>query len=162
MSLPKLGTARTEKLGVSTVSEVVFRTRAEGGLAFVYRNQPEVGVGVDGHIEIVDQATDELTGKLFGVQIKAGSSFFRSRATGGWVVYIGKPTVHYWRQYAVPEGHALRATAIDREWPPSLPAVARISAQQSMPLGRGASAHARHGASAALANRYARSEVVAV
>jgi len=87
MKLPKVGMTPTEKLGVAEVSTAVFRPVDEGGLGFIYRNVPEVDVGVDGHIEIVNAAR-EATGKFVGVQIKAGQSWFKSRTSDGWLVPI--------------------------------------------------------------------------
>ncbi|MHB1330292.1 MAG: DUF4365 domain-containing protein, partial [Gemmatimonadales bacterium] len=100
--LPKVGTARTASLGVSIVSDAVFRPQKKGGLGFVFREQLAVDVGVDGHIEIVDQQTEEVVGKFVGVQIKAGASYFVRRTEVGWTIPVSKTTVTYWRQYSVP------------------------------------------------------------
>lgn len=102
MSLPKIGTAGIESIGVAVVTKVTARPQADGGLGFIFRPQPSGDVGIDGHIEIIDQATGEATGRIIGVQIKAGPSWFRSRHDGGWLINIKKSTVRYWRQYAVP------------------------------------------------------------
>lgn len=102
MTLPKIGTTGAEHRGLSIVEELVYRPQADGGLGDIFRRQPEADKGIDGHLEVVDQLTGEVTGKFLGVQIKAGPSFFRHHVDGAWTVYIAKSTVHYWRQYAVP------------------------------------------------------------
>lgn len=102
MGLPKVGKTQTEKEGVGIVTMLVQRPQARGGLGFIYRNQPEADAGIDGHIEIIDATQGEYTGKLVGVQIKTGPSWFRRRTGDGWTVYIERTTVEYWRQYAVP------------------------------------------------------------
>lgn len=102
MTLPKIGTAGVEANGVSVVARIAARRRADGGLGFIFREQPAYDVGIDGHIEVVDQHTTEATGKIVGVQVKAGQFWFRARCDGGWLVSIKKSTVRYWRQYAVP------------------------------------------------------------
>jgi hypothetical protein len=78
----------------------VFKPTADGGLGHVFRRLSEVDVGIDGQIEILDGP--HPTGRIVGVQVKAGPSFFTSPSAEGWTVYIDQPTVHYWRLYAVP------------------------------------------------------------
>ncbi len=102
MTLPNIGNSRTELFGVGMTTAIVARPRIDGGLGFVFRPQPYADIGIDGHLEIIDQTSGEGTGRIIGVQIKAGATFFHNRYDGGWNVYIDKRTVHYWRQYAVP------------------------------------------------------------
>jgi hypothetical protein len=102
MSLPKVGNTPIEKEGVGIVTTLAARQRQRNGLGFIYRNQPEADAGIDGHIEITNPVTCEYTGKLVGVQIKTGQSFFRKPTKNGWTVHIPRSTVEYWRRYAVP------------------------------------------------------------
>jgi conjugative transfer signal peptidase TraF len=53
-------------------------------------------------LEIVDPIAGTPTGRILGVQVKAGPSYFRRSSLAGWTVAIKKATVTYWRQYAVP------------------------------------------------------------
>ena len=100
MALPQVGTTRPEKLALSFVTDAVYRDPSDGGLGFIYRNQPEADKGVDGHIEVCDDG-GAATGKLVGTQVKGGPTFFKHPVAGGWVVYIKKPTVTYWRGYSL-------------------------------------------------------------
>lgn len=102
MDLPKVGSSRVAKEGVSTIDGVVSRPPERGGLGFVFRPLPDPDYGVDGLIEVVNFETEEATGKLVGVQVKAGTSYFQHSTDDGWVLYIKKATVHYWREYSVP------------------------------------------------------------
>ncbi len=101
-SLPKASHVGIANEGVQLVGLAAYRSRERNGLGCIYRNQGEADGGIDGHIEVVDVATGEFTGKLIGVQIKTGPSYFRSKTADGWTVPIAKNTVHYWRQYSVP------------------------------------------------------------
>src|SRR2546423_15491483 len=100
MTLPSVGTHPEAELGVAVVSRIVFKSRADGGLGQVFRKQEAVDVGIDGHIEIVEEGF--MTGRIVGVQVKAGEAFFRNEDAESWTVYIKQATVHYWRVYSVP------------------------------------------------------------
>lgn len=101
MTLPHAGNSQTDRAGISVITMFAVRDPSEGGLGFMFREQPIADVGVDGHLEIYNEAR-EATGRILGVQIKTGASYFSRRYEGGWTVYVDKPTVRYWRQYAVP------------------------------------------------------------
>jgi hypothetical protein len=100
--LPKVGNAQTERVGVGIVTVQAARARDQGGLGFIFRDQPMADAGIDGHIEVIDASTGEYTGKLIGVQVKAGPSYFTRPSGNGWTLRIKRSTVAYWRQYAVP------------------------------------------------------------
>src|SRR5213594_925355 len=102
MTLPKIGTAGVDAIGIAVVAQISATARNDGGLGFVFREQPTHDVGIDGHIEVIDQQTSEATGRIIGVQVKAGRSRFRTRYADGWIITVKKTTVRYWRQYAVP------------------------------------------------------------
>ncbi len=102
MRLPRIGTTLTERTAVAEVDATTCRSRPVGGLGFVFREQPTPDAGVDGHIEILDLESGEFTGRFLGVQVKGGDSYFSRPVEGGWALYIKKPTVEYWRNYAVP------------------------------------------------------------
>jgi tetratricopeptide (TPR) repeat protein len=102
MSLPKAGTVATEKVGVAEVYRTTFLPREQGGLGFVFRELPNPDAGVDALIEVLDLERQVFTGRLIGVQVKGGSSWFDHPTDGGWGVYIEKSTVEYWENYSVP------------------------------------------------------------
>ncbi|MFG1849598.1 DNA/RNA helicase domain-containing protein [Micromonospora carbonacea] len=85
----------TDRRGVAIVDEMT-----HGSLRWLFREVSVSDVGIDGHIELIDG--DRATGKLLGVQIKSGRSWFREPSNGGWV-YRGDPRhLDYWRGYALP------------------------------------------------------------
>lgn len=84
----------TERIGISAVESVVLKE-----LGWIFREQPIADVGIDAHIERVDDG--KPTGKLVGVQIKTGLSHFRE--AGDTLVYYGD-LVHldYWTGHSLP------------------------------------------------------------
>jgi hypothetical protein len=100
MTLPRIGTNPQAERGVAAVTNAVFKPQERDGLGHIFRRLSEVDVGIDGQIEIVEG--EHPTGRIVGVQVKAGPSWFSSPSPAGWTVYIEQSTVHYWRVYAVP------------------------------------------------------------
>ena len=74
------------------------------GLGFLFRDVAPSDYGIDGQIEVVDRADDSAvaTGKFVSVQVKSGKSSFANETAGGWVNYVNKSTVQYWRGQSVP------------------------------------------------------------
>jgi hypothetical protein len=66
--MPKLRYSPTERIGVSAIEHVVVSE-----LSWIFREQPIVDMGIDAHIELVDE-TYRPTGQLIGAQIKTGAS----------------------------------------------------------------------------------------
>lgn len=64
----------TEQIGVTAVGHIVFKE-----LKWIFREQPICDMGIDAQIELVDERP---TGKLIGVQIKAGPSHCCKGACG--------------------------------------------------------------------------------
>lgn len=72
-------------------------------LGWLFRQQPIADAGIDAQIETV--FNDVPTGRLLGVQIKAGSSFFEERTPDrdGWVFREGTQRHRrYWSRYRLP------------------------------------------------------------
>ena len=70
-------------------------------MGFAFREQPVEDYGIDA---IVEERTSDrkLTGKLIGVQIKSGTSFFRE-TLGNKVVFRGElKHYEYWTNYSLP------------------------------------------------------------
>ncbi|MCT4355870.1 DUF4365 domain-containing protein [Streptomyces sp. Je 1-79] len=90
-------TQKVERLGVSWIEHIV-----NGELGWLFREQATADFGIDAQIEIVDAETFEATGRLIGVQIKSGLSYFGKPAEDGW--WFGCSTDHtsYWLGHSLP------------------------------------------------------------
>lgn len=81
----------TGEVGVNLVSRVV-----NDDMSLIFkRNNAEFDFGIDAYIEIV---TDEgaVTGKLIGVQIKCGKSFFKQKTKTGFTFYGENKHLNYY------------------------------------------------------------------
>ena len=84
----------TERIGVNAVEHIVLHE-----LGWIFREQPIVDMGIDAHIERVDDGSP--TGKLVALQIKTGSSHFHESGDG--FVYYGSLThLDYWSGHSLP------------------------------------------------------------
>jgi hypothetical protein len=92
MARPKYDpTAQKGVLGIGAIFE---------SWGWAFRPQPASDVGIDAHVEIVEGG--EATGRLVGLQIKAGGSYVRRNADGD-VVYYGKEKHReYWTRHTLP------------------------------------------------------------
>lgn len=70
-----------ERMGVSTIEKIINK------MGMIFREQPIDDYGIDAQIEIVED--NYPTGKLIGVQIKSGESFF-SETTDNGIVFRGE------------------------------------------------------------------------
>ncbi len=100
--LPKIGTSAIAEEGIGIVQALSNAPRVRGGLGCLFRPQQSADVGIDGHLEIVDEITDEPTGQIVGVQVKTGPSYFVNPTSDGWILHLKRETVRYWLQYKVP------------------------------------------------------------
>jgi hypothetical protein len=69
-------------------------------LGWVVREQPTSDFGIDAHIEIVEDGL--ATGRLLGVQVKSGDSYFANPVPGGWRFTGDAKHLNYWRQHSLP------------------------------------------------------------
>ena len=69
-------------------------------LGYIYREQPIVDVGIDAQIELTNDNTG--TGKLVGLQIKSGLSFFSDEKDEGFVFRSDQAHLDYWLNYSHP------------------------------------------------------------
>ena len=84
----------TERIGVNAVEAVTIKD-----LNWIFREQPIQDMGIDAHIEIVDD--DKPTGKLLAVQIKTGRSHFNEKEDV--LTYYGKlQHLDYWNHHSLP------------------------------------------------------------
>jgi uncharacterized protein len=83
------------RVGVAIVDKLV-----HGALRWIFRELTVSDVGIDGHIE--ERVAGKATGRLLGVQIKSGASWFREPIEGGWVYRGDGLHLEYWLRYALP------------------------------------------------------------
>jgi len=93
----KIGRARFDpapRIGVNAVEEIFLSK-----LKWIFREQPIVDMGIDAHVESVENGTP--TGKLLALQIKSGDSHLRD--AGDSYTYYGDVThLEYWLGHALP------------------------------------------------------------
>ncbi|MFJ1257902.1 DUF4365 domain-containing protein [Cupriavidus sp. CuC1] len=83
----------TEQIGVNAVQQIVLKE-----LGWIFREQPVIDMGIDAHIELVDE---QPTGKLIAVQIRTGPSHFTE--TDDAYIFRGKLThLDYWTNHSLP------------------------------------------------------------
>lgn len=84
----------TERIGINAVEQAVLRE-----LKWIFREQPIADMGIDAHIEHVEEGRP--TGRLIGVQVKTGTGNFSILADA--LVYYGS-NVHldYWTGHSLP------------------------------------------------------------
>lgn len=86
---------QVDRDGVYAVANIVTKE-----LNWVFREQPVSDYGIDAHIEICNEK--EPVGKLIGVQIKAGTSYFKEDM-GEYIVFRGKQRhLEYWLKHSLP------------------------------------------------------------
>ncbi|MEU9666795.1 DUF4365 domain-containing protein [Streptomyces bobili] len=90
-------TQQTERAGVSWIEYQVTHK-----LGWVFRGQETVDMGIDAHLEIVDEVSREATGRLLGVQIKTGPSYFQTPTSDGWWFVCDADHVSYWLGHTLP------------------------------------------------------------
>jgi tetratricopeptide (TPR) repeat protein len=89
-------TQQTEREGVNDVERIVLRE-----LKWLFRDQPVLDYGIDAHVELVG-TDDRVSGRLIGLQIKAGTSKFASRNQTGWVFRDSSKHLSYWLGHTLP------------------------------------------------------------
>lgn len=85
---------QTERVGINAV-EAIFLNDFD----WIFREQPVSDFGIDAQVEIVEH--DEPTGKLIGLQIKTGASYFRKRGDD-YVFYGELRHLDYWSRHSLP------------------------------------------------------------
>ncbi|WP_218157011.1 DUF4365 domain-containing protein [Amycolatopsis saalfeldensis] len=89
--------AATERIGVDLVALAVSKH-----LGWLFREQPVNDVGIDAHVEIVENS--EVIPRLLAVQIKSGLSFFDQPVPDGkgWWFRPSDAHVKYWTNHVLP------------------------------------------------------------
>ncbi|WP_411140131.1 DUF4365 domain-containing protein [Streptomyces sp. x-80] len=77
-------------------------------LGWLFREQETSDIGIDAHIEVVDEAdvpagiSRRGTGRLLAVQIKSGASQFTKSTDLGWWLYCDASHIEYWKNHSLP------------------------------------------------------------
>jgi len=86
----------TEDLGVAAVKLIAAKE-----FGWIAREQPTADYGVDAHLEVVKDG--KPTGRLLGVQIKSGKSYFRQAGLGNSIrFYVDQDHYNYWVSHSLP------------------------------------------------------------
>lgn len=86
----------TGDVGIDLVSLQVKRS-----FSWIFREQQKNDLGIDGHIEIVNEKR-EGTGRLIAVQVKAGESYFKYETDEAYVYYGKNKHIKYWLLHSLP------------------------------------------------------------
>lgn len=90
-----------ERIGVYSVAKIFSEE-----LKWIFREQPLNDFGIDGFVEITTVSLnlkDHIPiGKLFGVQIKSGKSFFKEIKDGHFIFRGSKKHLAYWLNHSIP------------------------------------------------------------
>lgn len=90
-----------ERIGVYSVAKIFSEE-----LKWIFREQPINDFGIDGFVEITMVALNlkDLIplGKLFGVQIKSGKSFFKETGNDHFIFRGAKKHLNYWLNHSIP------------------------------------------------------------
>lgn len=89
------GMINTEREGVSAVQSIVYKD-----LKWIFREQAIGDFGIDAEIDITNQKYP--TGKVIGVQIKSGASYFRNSSKEGVVFRFEEKHKKYWLKHTFP------------------------------------------------------------
>lgn len=90
----------TERDGIRQVERTI-----EKEFGWIFREQHVADFGIDAHAEVVD--TDErVSGRLLGIQIKSGESYFSRPSTDGWTFRSSSEHLAYWL------GHSLAVVVV--------------------------------------------------
>lgn len=84
-----------ERLGIAAVEKEV------AAAGWFFREQPLPDEGVDAQIEGADR-NGRPNGRLLGVQIKSGRSYFKNTTKGGWRYTLKGNNLAYWGKYSLP------------------------------------------------------------
>lgn len=87
--------AKTGSIGVTRTQLAV-----QEELGWLFREQPTEDFGIDAHVEVVDGTS--VRGRLLGLQIKSGESFFNEPGPGGWWFRPDQKHVDYWLRHSLP------------------------------------------------------------
>ena len=70
-------------------------------LGFAFREQNQRDFGIDAHSELIDES-GQATGRLLGMQVKTGSSYFWEQSEDGFIFRTDREHVEYWLSHSLP------------------------------------------------------------
>ena len=73
---------------------------AFGALGFAFRVQHDEDYGVDAHAELIED--ERPTGRLLGIQLKTGPSYFKESQEDSYVFRVDSQHVEYWIDHCLP------------------------------------------------------------
>jgi hypothetical protein len=85
----------TDDEGVHTIGRI-FNRKFE----WIFREQPKSDMGIDAHVEICENR--KPLGKLIGLQIKSGKSWFKEKVEVGFVYRGSRVHLEYWKNHLLP------------------------------------------------------------
>lgn len=86
--------AENERIGINTVRS------AFTSMNWLFSERPGPDFGIDGIAEII--VNGQVTGKLIGVQVKCGMSYFTESTKSGWRFRGELKHLNYWRGHTLP------------------------------------------------------------
>lgn len=96
MQFPKAGANYVqERLGIAAIQTYAAQRRQ------IWRETGTGDVGVDGHLEFVNQ-DGFATSRIVAVQVKSGQSYLQHRSPRGWKFYPEDKHRHYWEFFPLP------------------------------------------------------------
>jgi hypothetical protein len=84
----------TERSGINAVEAIVLNE-----LKWIFREQPIADMGIDAHVELVENGTP--SGKMIGLQIKTGKGTFHE-TKDAYVYYVEEVHLDYWTNHSLP------------------------------------------------------------
>jgi hypothetical protein len=91
----KKNTVITGQAGIHSVGKI-FSSEFE----WLFREQPVGDFGIDAHVEVCKNG--KPTGRLIGLQIKYGESFFDEKVAQGFIYRGNKAHLEYWTKHSLP------------------------------------------------------------
>ena len=93
---------KTERIGVYSIAKIF-----ANDFEWVFREQPINDFGIDAIVETTEKVNPikkyiNPTGKLIGIQIKSGKSYFKESNSIGIVFRGEKKHLKYWSNYSIP------------------------------------------------------------
>ena len=91
---------RAQQSGHTARKGVALATLAFEGLGFAFREQSVHDYGIDAHAELIEDGF--ATGRLLGIQVKSGQSYFSETIGDSYVFRADAEHVDYWVNHALP------------------------------------------------------------
>ncbi|MBD3145320.1 DUF4365 domain-containing protein [Microbispora bryophytorum] len=92
------GSHRVSRQGVSYCQRLF-----DDRYGWLFREQSVSDYGIDAHVEVVaEHLNDLVTGKMLGLQIKSGKTYFKEPCDSGWILRPSESHVRYWAGYSLP------------------------------------------------------------